>query len=228
MGVYREKMVKPYSTIPTVIMKDPDLSLKERGMLITLYSLPEDWRFSVEGMAKILKDGVSSIKSTLTELVAKGYVEKRRSRTKEGHFSAEDLYLRLPTEMANAPPKGVPSDGFPPVVNPSKDIPPTMKSPDENRGESNNHRSNIKEYKKKYIASSARKNRFNNFTQRKYNYDDIERKLMAAQFAEWRTSEQEDTDVYTGQEKQAGCADNTETKELPVVQNIKYEEQGSP
>ena len=49
---------------------------------------------------------------------------------------------------------------------------------------------------------------------------------MAAQDAEWQTSEQEDTDVYTGQEKQAGSADNDDTKELLAVQNIEYEEQG--
>ncbi len=183
MGVHKGRIGKPFILTPAAIARDPDLGLKERGMLTTLYDLPEDWRFSVEGMAKILKDGVSSVKTTMNELEKKGYVERKRNRTKEGWFSDEEVYLKLPPKMANAPPGGSPSVDFPLVENPPVVSPPEVKPLEEKCGESNNHISNIKGSKKKYIASSARKNRFNNFPQREYDYDKLEKELLAAQDA---------------------------------------------
>ena len=220
MGVHKEKIEKPFTITPSAIYRDPDLGMKERGMLSTLYDLPEDWRFSVEGMAKILKDGVSSVKTTMNELEKKGYVERKRNRTKEGWFSDEEVYLKLPSKMANAPPDGSPSDDYPPVVNPPVVSPSKGKPLEEKQGESNNNKSSIKEsnnnrYSARRPAGRARtgrkKNSFNNFPQREYDYDDIEKKLLAAQFARWQASEPEDADVCTGQEKQADRSDDTET-----------------
>jgi len=107
---------------------------------------------------------------------------RRRNRTKEGWFNGEELYLIVPPAMANAPPGGLPSVDFPPVVN-RRVVP----RPEDNRpvvkwGESNKHRSSNKEYKKKNIAPPVRKNRFNNFEQRDYDYDQLEKALLTAQF----------------------------------------------
>ena len=223
MGIHKGRIEKPFTITPAAIARDPDLSLKERGMLTLLYDLPEDWHFSVEGIARILKDGVSSVKATLNQLEKKGYVERRRNRTKEGWFSDEELYLKLPPEMANAPPGSSPLVDFPPVVNPPVVLRPEEKPLERKQRQSNKHKFNNKEYKKKYIASPARKNRFNNFPQREYDYDDIERKLLAAQNARCRTSKPEDADVRIGQKKQADSTDDAEAKELLAVQNIEYE-----
>ena len=160
-------------------------------MLVTLYDLPENWQFSVEGMAKILKDGVSSVKTTLSQLEKKGYLERRRNRTKKGWFSNEELYLKVPPAMANAPPGESPSVDFPPVVNCPVVSRPEEKRPVAKWGESNKHKSSNKEYKKKYIASFPRKNRFNNFEQRDYNYEQLEKALLAAQFARMESSSDE-------------------------------------
>ena len=219
MGIHKGRIEKPFTITPAAIARDPDLGLKERGMLTTLYDLPEDWRFSVEGMAKILKDGVSSVKTTLKQLEKKGYVERRRNRTKEGWFSDEEVYLKLPSKMANAPPDGSPSDDFPPVVNPPVVSPSKGKPLEEKQGESNNNKSNIKESNNnRYSAcrpagrtrTGRKKNSFNNFPQREYDYDKLEKELLASQIASWQTSESEDADVCAGQEKQTGCADDAE------------------
>jgi len=198
MGIHKDKIDKPFTITPSAVSRDPDLGMKERGLLLTLYDLPENWRFSVEGIAKILKDGVSSVKTTLSQLEKKGYLVRRRNRTKEGWFNGEELYLIVPPAMANAPPGGLPSVDFPPVVN-RRVVP----RPEDNRpvvkwGESNKHRSSNKEYKKKYIASPVRKNRFNNFEQREYDYDQLEKALLAAQFARM-----ESTNGENGQPSQA-------------------------
>ena len=226
MGIHKGRIEKPFIITPTAIARDPDLGLKERGLLTTLYGLPEDWRFSAEGLAKILKDGVSSVKATLNQLEKKGYVERRRNRTKEGWYSDEELYLKLPPETANAPPGVLPSVDFPPVENPLVVPRPEEKPLEGKQRQSNIHKSNIKEYKKKYIASSAQKNRFNNFPQREYDFPDIERKLLAAQNARWQTSELEDAVICTSQKTQAVSADDAETKERLAVQIIEHEEQG--
>lgn len=192
MGIHKDRIEKPFTITPSAVSRDPDLGMKERGLLLTLYDLPENWRFSVEGMAKILKDGVSSVKTTLSQLEKKGYLERRRKRTKEGWFSSEELYLKVPPAMANAPPGGSPSDDYPPVADRLVVSRLEEKRPDVKWGESNKHRSSNKEYKKKYIASPAGKNRFNSFEQREYDYDQLEKALLAAQFARMENVSGED------------------------------------
>ena len=94
------------------------------------------------------------------------------------------------------------------MVNPPVVCPSEGKPLEEKRGESNNNKSNTKESKKKCIASSVRKNRFNNFPQREYDFDQLEKDLLAEQIARWKASETEDADVCVGQEKQTdGVAD---------------------
>ena len=85
MGIHKGRIEKPFTITPAAIARDPDLGLKEQGMLTTLYDLPEDWRFSVEGMAKILKDGVSSVKTTLSQVEKKGiWYEEETARKQAG------------------------------------------------------------------------------------------------------------------------------------------------
>ena len=54
--------------------KDQRLSLTERGMLLTLLSLPPDWDFTVEGMITILPDGRDRIRTAMNNLKKYGYV----------------------------------------------------------------------------------------------------------------------------------------------------------
>ncbi|MFG6369270.1 MAG: helix-turn-helix domain-containing protein [Lachnospiraceae bacterium] len=56
--------------------RDKNISLKARGLLSTMLSLPDTWKFSIEGLAGLCKDGEDSVKSALNELVEFGYVEK--------------------------------------------------------------------------------------------------------------------------------------------------------
>ena len=57
--------------------KDQKLSLTERGMLLTLLSLPPDWDFTVEGMSKILPDGRDLIRTAMNNLKKYGERLKR-------------------------------------------------------------------------------------------------------------------------------------------------------
>ena len=64
MAIKKENCEKPYSIIPGEYLRNPDLSFKERGMLATLYSLPEKWVFNIEGLASTVNDGISVTRST--------------------------------------------------------------------------------------------------------------------------------------------------------------------
>ncbi len=72
---------KPFTTLDNETLRDPSLSLKARGLLVTCLSLPPDWRFSIRGLVAECKDGRAAIERALDELEAAGYL--RRSRIQE-------------------------------------------------------------------------------------------------------------------------------------------------
>lgn len=72
---------KPFTALDNETLRDPDLSLKARGLLVTCLSLPPDWRFSIRGLVNECKDGRAAIESALDELERVGYL--RRSRIQE-------------------------------------------------------------------------------------------------------------------------------------------------
>lgn len=77
-----------YTNIPNSIFMNRDLSLKAKGLLCTLLSLPPHWKFSVEGLATLSNDGRDSVRSALKELERIGYVhrEKERVRNEKGQL----------------------------------------------------------------------------------------------------------------------------------------------
>ncbi|MBR1660543.1 MAG: helix-turn-helix domain-containing protein, partial [Oscillospiraceae bacterium] len=66
------------------------MSLKARGMLCTVLSLPPDWSFSVRGLATLCRDGRDAVASSLTELEALGYLRRRQVRDDSGAFASTE------------------------------------------------------------------------------------------------------------------------------------------
>lgn len=94
MPILRDEMPrKNYLKAPKIFLQDNTLSLVERGLLATLYSLPEDWVFTVEGMRTILPDGNTRIKAALNGLILKGYVIKIQSRECKGKYGGNDIRI---------------------------------------------------------------------------------------------------------------------------------------
>ena len=76
-------------------LRNRELSLKAKGLLSLMLSLPEDWDYTTKGLSCICKDGVDSICATIKELEKAGYVKRRRLRDTQGRlsdleFSCED------------------------------------------------------------------------------------------------------------------------------------------
>ncbi len=74
MAIIRAKHQNRYTVITDSIMKDPRLSLREIGLLAVMLRLPDDWTFSIAGLASICKDGRSAVRSAVQTLEACGYV----------------------------------------------------------------------------------------------------------------------------------------------------------
>ena len=79
MPVFKNKTQGQYVNVYKDILKNHSLSLRDRGMVVTLLSLPDNWEFTISGLSKIIPDGKSSIRASLTHLEELGYI----SRTQE-------------------------------------------------------------------------------------------------------------------------------------------------
>lgn len=80
MARIKKKREGGYTTISNELIRNKNLSLKAIGLFAVLWSLPEDWDFSIHGMCSILKDGESSIRSAITELKDNGLLTVSRER----------------------------------------------------------------------------------------------------------------------------------------------------
>lgn len=85
MAFLRKEHKENYTCISNDVFRS-DLSLKARGMLCTMLSLPDDWEFSENGLQAILKDGQTSIRSAIKELESAGFLSRTRERDENGRM----------------------------------------------------------------------------------------------------------------------------------------------
>ena len=84
MAILRNSTQDGYSVITNNIFRDSRLSLKTRGLLCTMLSLPDGWEFSEKGLAAIIPDRMSSTRTGLTQLEETGYLVRVRERGEDG------------------------------------------------------------------------------------------------------------------------------------------------
>lgn len=80
------KLNRDFTTIPNSILRNSDMSLAAKGLLITMLSLPENWNYTIEGLSLILKEGKDKIRSTIKELEEFRYIKRERERKAGGFF----------------------------------------------------------------------------------------------------------------------------------------------
>jgi hypothetical protein len=79
-----------YTTIDNSVSKDIKLSLKAKGLLLVIMSLPNDWDFSINGISKICKEGRDSIYSAINELIKNGYCQRVIIKNDKGKIMGSD------------------------------------------------------------------------------------------------------------------------------------------
>ena len=104
MAVFRIEKTRDYTVMSNYHLRDRLLSLKAKGLLSLMLSLPEDWDYTMKGLARICKDGIDSISGGIRELETHGYLVRARVRNENGQLgSIEYTILEQPKEPAQTP-----------------------------------------------------------------------------------------------------------------------------
>ena len=84
--VFRVEKKSNYTIISNLHLQDKALSLKAKGMLTLMLSLPEDWDMTLKGLVALSNDGIDSVRSTIKELEEHGYLSRSRGRNARGQM----------------------------------------------------------------------------------------------------------------------------------------------
>lgn len=110
--IERIEKTSNYTCVSNVYLREENLSLKAKGLLTLILSLPPEWDFSVEGIVTIVKEGRDAIQSTINELIKVGYCKRKQTNIK-GVFSPFEYTFY----------ESIPQQGFPSTVKPATVIP---------------------------------------------------------------------------------------------------------
>ena len=139
MAVFRIDKTRDYTVMSNHHLRNTELSLKAKGLLSLMLSLPENWDYTTKGLAAICKDGIDSISSCIRELEKHGYIIRERMRNEKGQLTTIEYTIL-------EQPKNTPPDREKPIrENPVLDIPAQVEPIQENTAQLNTNKSNIKE-----------------------------------------------------------------------------------
>ena len=134
MAVFRIEKTRDYTVMSNHHLRNTDLSLKAKGLLSLMLSLPEEWDYTTKGLARICKDGVDSICAGVRELEDHGYVVRERVRNANGQLGAIE-YTILEQPRPPEPKREKPEREKPVQANPVLGSPvlgkPEQENPDQ-------------------------------------------------------------------------------------------------
>lgn len=103
MAVLKNRSQKNFTIISNSILRDRELSMKDRGVLCTICSLPDGWEFSIAGLSAIVPDGTDSIRGSVLKLEKLGYLVRKKTRTSNGKFASEIEVFPEKNSIADPP-----------------------------------------------------------------------------------------------------------------------------
>ena len=138
MAVFRIEKTRDYTVMSNHHLRDMSLSLKAKGLLSLMLSLPENWDYTMKGLARICKDGIDSISGGIRELEAHGYLIRSRVRSANGQLGSIE-YTILEQPKAPSPTQEKPIRENPVQANPMLDAPIQENPAQLNKEESSNY-----------------------------------------------------------------------------------------
>ena len=135
MAVFRIERTRDYTVMSNHHLRNGKLSLKAKGLLSMMLSLPEDWNYTTRGLAKICKEGVDAIGAALRELEAAGYIVRHKLRDRQGRISDTEYVIYEQPQLRK------PDTDSPDTENPYMDKPDTEKPAELNIEKSNTQKS---------------------------------------------------------------------------------------
>ena len=147
MAVFRVEKTKDFTVMSNHHLRDKRLTLKAKGLLSQMLSLPEDWDYTLAGLAYINRESKDAIRSAVEELEKAGYLERRQTNDCRGQFSCNEYVIHeFPVEKAQAdgPLSDEPLSAKPLSENPTTDNPTAEKPLTENPTQRNKKKSRTK------------------------------------------------------------------------------------
>ena len=147
MAVFRVEKTRNYTVMSNHHLRDKSLSLKAKGLLSLMLSLPEDWDYTTKGLAYICKDGVDSICTTVRELEGTGYIVRKRERRADGTLGSIEYTILEQSRQADAPKRenpvqaeksaDAPKRAFPEQVKPEQEKPAQLNIQEQSKEKQN-------------------------------------------------------------------------------------------
>ena len=124
MPVFRVERNKGYTVMSNYHLRDKSLSLKAKGLLSQILSLPEDWDYTLSGLCYINRESKDAIRSAVNELERAGYIERHQTTDEGGKFSSNEYiiheqHVSLPPSL-DKPSSENPTTGKPTSENPTQ------------------------------------------------------------------------------------------------------------
>ena len=91
--IIRVNRTNNYTVMSNYHLKEKEMSLKAKGLLSLMLSLPDDWDYSIDGLVTLSKDGKDSVMSALSELEDFGYLVRTRSINEKGQSDGYDYNI---------------------------------------------------------------------------------------------------------------------------------------
>lgn len=141
MAVFRVERTRDYTVMSNHHLRDKRLSLKAKGLLSQMLSLPEDWDYTLSGLSHINRESKDAIRSAVNELERAGYVKRRQTTDASGKFSANE-YIIYERPILSEPLSGNPTTEKPTAEVPSSENPTQLNTKESNKEQENTDRSN--------------------------------------------------------------------------------------
>ena len=146
MAVFRVERTGDYTVMSNFHLKDKRLSLKAKGLLSQMLSLPDDWDYTLSGLSYINRESKDAIRSAVNELETAGYIRRRQTTDASGKFAANEYTIfERPIEgepMLDKPSSENPITVNPSAVNPLPENPTQLNTKKSNTQKQNTHGSN--------------------------------------------------------------------------------------
>ena len=131
MAVFRVERNTGYTVMSNHHLRNKELTLKAKGLLSQMLSLPEDWDYTLAGLSCINRESIDAIRTAVWELEKAGYITRRQGRDEKGKMTAIEYTIyeqpQLPPPLDN-PILENPTPGKPILENPTTDN-PTSENP---------------------------------------------------------------------------------------------------
>ncbi len=132
MAVFRVERNKGYTVMSNHHLRNKELTLKAKGLLSQMLSLPEDWDYTLAGLSQINRESIDAIRTAIWELEKAGYIKRQQGRDAKGKMTAIEYTIYEQPQPPDDTPPGLdkptlenPTPGNPILENPTPGKPTT-------------------------------------------------------------------------------------------------------